>query len=218
MPKLFGKEPKVWMPWALGIGGVLLILLYLRSRSSGGGAISAPQPDNSFGAGAFAPSGAATGGTASEDQQNAFDLQLQDLFVKEREQGIANAQKMFDLQFGQAATLGNLFVQEQQEISSQLSGIRKRTKVECGKGESMYTDVNGNLACKPSGSKGVKSIGNTIGSGIQDVVGGFIGGFASAAPSAGAAYGGQVFGQLGSKKPKSTARQNPIQYGGVTLL
>lgn len=218
--QLFGKEPRVWVPWVVGGVALVLLLLWLRSRNQGGaGAISAPGPDMSFGSGASGPSAPAS--YSGESGTDPYTSQLNQLRVQEAQQGLANVQKMFDLQFGQAATLGSLYTQEAQQSFAQLSGARSRTKVECGKGESMYTDVNGNLACKPSGSKGLKSITNTIGSGLQGIVGGFFQGAATVAPAAGQYYAGQALGLprfgtpgIHAAKPK----QPGVSYPSVSLV
>lgn len=219
--KLFGKEPAVWAPWAIGGAALLLLLLWLRSRS--GGAAGAPSgADMSFGAGAVSPSAPAQyGATAGEDRASAFDQQLGALRLQEIQQGLKQAQAMFDLQFGQAATLGSLYTQEAQQSFAQLTTARQHTKVECGKGQSMYTDVNGNLACKGSGKSGIKSFTDSIGQGLQNIQEGFLGGVAAAAPAAGQYYGAQMFGTPGiaPKAPTQSATKQPgTSYPSVSLV
>jgi hypothetical protein len=124
-------------------------------------------------------------------QKSQFDL-AQKEHSAQFETDFANQNRQADLQFGVASNYAGL-------INTQIGQVKNaynnpKLKMECGKDQSTYIDINGNLACKTSGKSGVKAITNTIGSGIQNIVQGYLAGFAGAAQGAGAYQGGQVFG------------------------
>ena len=104
----------------------------------------------------------------------------------EAEQEAMNARLQYNVAEDYSNVLrGQLDIQR----SLQTTGTYKagNVKVECGKGESMYFDINGNPSCKASGKSGIKAAGDSIGKGIIDTVNQYIKGFASQAGPAGAA-------------------------------
>lgn len=116
------------------------------------------------------------------------------------ELGQREAQANFDIESGVRNTYADLVTTQIGKVKETLTS--GRVKVECGKNEQQYIDVNGQLACKASGKSGIKSIGDKIGGGIMDVVGGFFSGAAGAARQYGAYEVGQVTGMPTAARPQ----------------
>jgi hypothetical protein len=239
MPKLFGLEPKIWIPLA-GVAGVGLIYLFLKSRQ-GGGDTSAAGPDNTFGAGAVAPSAPAQSPAATSPQESFGDqlaqLQAQILGEQLREQRAA-----FDLQ--QQAGQTQLGLQTQianallpSEIQLQRSQTKAMTDVfnkgiSCPGKASARIGPNGEIFCRQKTAGSI--LGLPIGQ-IFDSVSNLLTGVQAAAPAAGAQltqaaagyYGGQIAGGgigglFGSRGPVSyrdagITPQTPYSPGGLAL-
>lgn len=131
--------------------------------------------------------------SAEADAANLQNSYLSEQLRQQKAQfdlGLKEHAAQADLEFGVQKSYADL-------VNTQVGAVRnaysnKNLKMECGKGQSTYIDINGNLACKASGKSGIKSIGDTIGNGITGIVSGYLAGFGAAAQGAGYAQGGKA--------------------------
>jgi hypothetical protein len=217
MPKLFGLEPKVWIPIAGGVG-VLVVILYLRSRASGGGDQMAAGSDSGFGAGATAPSSPAILPAASTaPAANSFDDQLANLQIAGIQQQLDQAKAMFGLQYQQAQQQASLFGKYSEailpgQISLANATLKEQTAeaavtFQCPGGYGRARGPDGQLYCR------AKTSGGILG-GIGRAVTGFISGVAQAAPgigySAANVAASYAEGQYFPSRPSS-----PMSYAGL---
>lgn len=198
MPKFLGMEPKTYL-W-VGGGLVALIVVYYVMRSRGGGGGAAAGGEGLMGGGIGGSSPVSYAPYAPDSSGDMYQQQLNDLDIQARQEALREQQAMFELQqeaskqqlglWGAQQSL--LFEGERQEQELRLGYERSaaelanaqigqttkevqsgKIKGECGKGESSAYDRNtGQFFCKKSGKSGIKTIGDTIGTGINDVIAG----------------------------------------------
>lgn len=163
---------------ALGIG--LVVYTRWKAGQDMGGAAAAYPDQPQQASGGYGPGGGTTTVTApNEGQASWYEQQLQEAEVAAAKlqndylgEQLRQQKSQFDLGQQHSADQWNIEKGVQQSyadlVNKQLGTVtdaykNPKLKMECGKNESTYIDINGNLACKQSGKSGIKSAGDSLG-------------------------------------------------------